>query len=147
MPSLDMKRRSRLRWMYSCVGRHATPSAWPCNEGICADAIITSPPGRNHGRPSSIISSTSEAKGYNIEVSVQQKTERQDYYSLLNVAPNATPLDIRRAYRELARRLHPDVNPSADAHERFAAVARAYDTLSDPERRRAYDLSRSRPGA
>jgi molecular chaperone DnaJ len=78
-------------------------------------------------------------------VSAQPKTELQDYYSLLNVAPNATPLEIRRAFRALARRLHPDVNPAPDAAERFAAIARAHDTLSDPERRRAYDLARSRP--
>jgi molecular chaperone DnaJ len=79
-------------------------------------------------------------------VSTQQKTELQDYYGLLHVAPDATHLEIRRAFRGLARRLHPDVNPAADAAERFAAIARAYDTLSDPERRRAYDLARSRPG-
>jgi len=92
-----------------------------------------------------VCSRAREAEGYNRGVSAQQKTQAHDYYSVLNVTPTATPLEIRRAFRELARRLHPDVNPAADAAERFAAIARAYDTLSDPERRRAYDLSRSRP--
>lgn len=63
-----------------------------------------------------------------------------DYYKLLGVGRGAAEGDIRRAFRALARQLHPDVNHGADAAARFAAVVRAYDTLIDPQRRRTYDL-------
>ena len=66
-----------------------------------------------------------------------------DYYATLGIAPTASPAEIRRAYRERARRLHPDVNRAPDAAARFAALTEAYETLADPARRRAYDLVRT----
>src|SRR5438874_6234770 len=66
-----------------------------------------------------------------------------DYYAILGLATTASPAEIRRAYRERARRLHPDVNRAPDAAARFAALTEAYDTLSDPARRHAYDLVRT----
>lgn len=62
-----------------------------------------------------------------------------DHYRLLGVAPDATTHEIRRAYRRLARRHHPDHNPHPSGPERFIALARAYATLNDPEQRAHYD--------
>lgn len=63
-----------------------------------------------------------------------------DHYEVLGVARDASQDEIKKAYRRLARELHPDVNPSPEAAERFKEVTHAYDTLSDADRRRQYDL-------
>ncbi|MBN6777812.1 molecular chaperone DnaJ [Pseudoclavibacter alba] len=63
-----------------------------------------------------------------------------DHYETLGVARDASQEDIKKAYRKLARKLHPDINPSEEAAEQFKLVTHAYDTLSDPERRRQYDM-------
>ena len=61
------------------------------------------------------------------------------HYQLLNLPRIATQEQIRRAYRALAKTLHPDVNPSKDAAKKFAKLAAAYETLSNVETRRVYD--------
>lgn len=62
-----------------------------------------------------------------------------DYYDLLNVSRDANPEILKRAYRHLARRYHPDVNKEPGAEERFKEIGRAYEVLSDPEKRSRYD--------
>src|SRR3954452_9118366 len=63
-----------------------------------------------------------------------------DYYGVLGLTHGASDSDIKRAYRRLARDLHPDVNPDPGAKERFQEVTRAYEALTDPEKRRIVDL-------
>lgn len=61
------------------------------------------------------------------------------FYQALGVPRDASADDIKRAYRKLARKYHPDVNSSAEASTRFKAAGEAYDVLRDPEKRAAYD--------
>jgi curved DNA-binding protein len=65
--------------------------------------------------------------------------EFKDYYSVMGLERSATPEDIKRAHRKLARKYHPDVSKEANAEAHFKKLAEAYDVLKDPERRAAYD--------
>lgn len=65
--------------------------------------------------------------------------EYQDYYKTLNVPRNASAEDIKKAYRRLARKYHPDVSKEKDAETKFKQVQEAYEVLKDPEKRAAYD--------
>ncbi|GAB3218011.1 molecular chaperone DnaJ [Mycolicibacterium hippocampi] len=64
----------------------------------------------------------------------------RDYYGLLGLSSGASDSEIKRAYRKLARELHPDVNPDEAAQARFKEISVAYEVLSDPEKRRIVDL-------
>ncbi|HEY3685680.1 MAG TPA: molecular chaperone DnaJ [Streptosporangiaceae bacterium] len=63
-----------------------------------------------------------------------------DYYAVLGVRRDAGADEIKKAYRRLARELHPDVNPDPETQERFKEVTQAYEVLSDPQKRQMYDL-------
>src|SRR6186713_293608 len=66
--------------------------------------------------------------------------EFKDYYSTLGVAKTGTEKEIKAAYRKLARKLHPDVNPGDKASEsKFKEINEAYEVLGDPEKRKKYD--------
>jgi curved DNA-binding protein len=71
----------------------------------------------------------------------------KDYYETLGLKRDASTDDIRKAYRKLAHKYHPDVSKDPKGEEQFKAVAEAYQTLKDPEKRAAYDrLGKHRPG-
>ena len=63
-----------------------------------------------------------------------------DYYALLKIRRDATQDEVKRAYRRLARELHPDVNPDPETQERFKEITQAYEVLSDTDKRRMYDM-------
>jgi len=71
--------------------------------------------------------------------------EFKDYYEIMGVARDASPDEIKRAYRRLARKYHPDVSKEKDAEARFKEVGEAYEVLRDPEKRAAYDQLGRRP--
>ena len=66
-------------------------------------------------------------------------TTQRDYYEILGVSRNASPDELKSAFRTLARKYHPDVNKEPDAEERFKEINEAYAVLSDPTKRQAYD--------
>src|SRR5450631_2004604 len=69
--------------------------------------------------------------------------EFKDYYKTLGVARDASPDDVKHAYRKLARRFHPDVSKEKDAEARFKDIGEANEVLKDPEKRAAYDAAGS----
>ena len=77
-------------------------------------------------------------------MTMQREWFEKDYYAALGVASTASPKDVTSAYRQLARKYHPDANPGdAAAEEKFKEVSAAYDVVGDPERRKEYDQVRA----
>ena len=71
----------------------------------------------------------------------------KDYYAILGVQRNASAEEIKKSYRKLAQKYHPDVSKDPEGEEKFKEVAEAYETLKSPEKRAAYDqLGTHRPG-
>src|SRR5262249_34564807 len=84
---------------------------------------------------------------------MRNMADKRDYYEILGVSRTASGEEIKRAFRNLARRYHPDVNKSPDAEAKFKEINEAYEVLSDNNKRKAYDtyghdaMSRAAAGA
>src|SRR5262245_49709541 len=69
---------------------------------------------------------------------------KKDYFAILGLKPSATDKEIRSAYKKLAKKYHPDVNPNnKQAEEKFKEISEAHDVLTDPEKRRKWELGES----
>ena len=71
----------------------------------------------------------------------------QDLYGVLGLQRNASEAEVKKAYRKLARKYHPDVSKEADAEQRFKELGEAYEVLKDTEKRAQYDMLRQQGGA
>src|SRR5690606_41103932 len=111
------------------------------------DAISQSVPGRVSVPPAGARHAPSRVQSSNSPNNTPEEHNVADHFETLGVSREATPEEIKKAYRKLARQLHPDVNPSEDASERFKGVTHAYDVLSDPEQRQNYDMGGGQNGA
>jgi curved DNA-binding protein len=65
--------------------------------------------------------------------------EYKDYYKIMGLERNASTDDIKKSYRKLARKYHPDVSKESNAEEKFKSLGEAYEVLKDPQKRAAYD--------
>ena len=65
--------------------------------------------------------------------------EKRDYYEVLGVSKTASKDEIKKAYRKLSKKYHPDINKEADAEDKFKEISDAYEVLSDEQKRAAYD--------
>src|SRR5215831_7255997 len=79
-------------------------------------------------------------RGPQVGKNIAAMSQTRDYYQVLGVPRTASQKDVQSAFRKLARKLHPDVNPGDKAAEtRFKEISEAHDVLSDPDKRRMYD--------
>lgn len=96
---------------------------------------------RSEGRQASprlLLSTTSVRR----HLGQQQEMDiSKDYYSILGVTPDATATEVREAFYDAARRLHPDVNPDPNARKEFEFAQEAFRVLKDPRARRRYDIA------
>ncbi len=103
----------------------------------CSLGVKTNATAKNH-RSSSI--SIDDILSLDIEFDRIMPTLTEDYYALLGVSKNASPDELQKAYRTLARKYHPDLNPDDKAaQQKFKDIQKAYDVLNEPEKRKMYD--------
>src|SRR5262249_25609719 len=126
-PSLESFKDSRVQFPISEDGRRGLRLC--CARALGGPIVPSDPAVRGDG-------GAAEARAHEVVRTMPQR----DYYEILGVARDATPEAIKKAYRGLARKYHPDVNPGdKTAEAKFKEVQQAYDILSEPEKRAQYD--------
>ena len=71
------------------------------------------------------------------------ESHKENYYSILGVDESASPEEIKKSFRKLSMKFHPDKNPgNSEAEEKFKEISQAYDTLSDTDKKKEYDFTR-----
>ncbi|KAI3887598.1 hypothetical protein MKW92_020286 [Papaver armeniacum] len=95
---------------------------------------------------SNLITQKRSGSGFVVRASSRGGGNGESPYDVLGVSPSATPGEIKKAYRKLALKFHPDVNKQANAQEKFMRIKHAYNTLLNSESRRKYDYGRGASG-
>jgi|UniRef100_A0A2N9IA40 DnaJ family protein B protein 12 len=123
----------------------AQDSTGPVNNGASEPSKPSDQPSVRHRGPSLASSSGSGSKSYTEEqiTIVRQIKKKKDYYEILGVEKSCTVEDVRKAYRKLSLKVHPDKNKAPGAEEAFKAVSKAFQCLSNEDSKRKYDVSGS----
>ncbi|KAK9994674.1 hypothetical protein SO802_024377 [Lithocarpus litseifolius] len=118
-------------------------SSGPTNNGTSAPSKPSDQPSVRHRGPSSSASASASYTEEQIAI-VRQIKKKKDYYEILGVEKSCTVEDVRKAYRKLSLKVHPDKNKAPDAEEAFKAVSKAFQCLSNEEEifRRYYYLNK-----
>src|SRR5579875_3882302 len=107
---------------------------WRLGDRSAADELRRGDRRRARGRRPAV-----DVRGGGVRRTMSASQMPRDYYEVLGVSRDASESEIKKAFRRLARELHPDVNSEPDAEPRFKEAAEAYEVLSDAERRATYD--------
>ncbi|XP_075647701.1 chaperone protein dnaJ 49-like [Castanea sativa] len=117
-------------------------SSGPTNNGTSEPSKPSDQPSVRHRGPSSSSASSASYTEEQIAI-VRQIKKKKDYYDILGVEKSCTVEDVRKAYRKLSLKVHPDKNKAPGAEEAFKAVSKAFQCLSNEESKRKYDVSGS----
>ncbi|CDR93844.1 dnaJ C terminal region domain containing protein, putative [Babesia bigemina] len=130
---LTPQKRGSARGFYTCLAHIATRSA-----AYVRDALVTGGSFGEH-RTSCAARASAPSSRHTRGLHTSAFRRNKDPYSVLGVSRNASTDEIKRKFRELAKKYHPDLNPSPDAKQKMAEISSAYELLSDPQKRKIYD--------
>lgn len=127
--------------MAKLISEKSTSSSSSSSRRTSTPASASSSSSRSNGAPRARRAQTTPtSKPPVVDKNVKQILNCKDFYEVLGVSTNCTSSELKKAYRKLSLKFHPDKNKSPGADEAFKYIARAYQTLSDPKLKREYDL-------